>query len=98
VSAFIRGGRPQHLNRTTAVATLEKWPLPGKTCSLAISNQHATQALEVFFTLSAAEAGAGEGWLINAGMVQEFALAECMEIWTLAAAAVPFRIVAMIHP
>jgi hypothetical protein len=97
VAPFVRGGRPHHVNGTTAVAEVELWPMPGKTCSIAISNQHATQALEVFFDEESADAGAGAGWLINAGMVQEFS-GEFMEIRTLAAAAVPFRIAAFTHP
>ena len=98
MAVFVRGGSPQHINGTTAVATLEKWPVEaGPTVDFTIHNLHASAALEVFLTKAAADLGAGNGILIAAGMGWQ-APVEIIEFWTISASAVPFRALAVSRP
>lgn len=95
---FVRGGRPQHINGTTAaVPTVEKWPLQGPSVDLTIHNLDAATTLEVFFTKLAADAGVGNGLLIGPGMGWQGPL-ECIEFWTYAAASMSFRALALTRP
>jgi hypothetical protein len=98
VASFIRGGKPEHINGTTAVATVQKWSVGGgETMDFTIHNLHASATLELFFTKDAADLGAGNGILLVAGMGMQFPI-ELRDFWTYSASAVPFRALAVCRP
>jgi hypothetical protein len=93
---YTRPGIPRHLNKTTAVSTLQEWGLRGSTSSFNIHNVGGDD-LEVFFAEKEAENGAGFGLIVPGGMGFEAAI-QIDRFWTLAGAAVPFQVLAVIIP
>lgn len=98
MAGYVRPGRGQHINGTTAVATVEKWAITvGRTTRVMIVNTHGATGLEVFFTKEAADLGAGAGWLLAAGASLTLEI-EVIEFWTLAAGACTFRAIVTGRP
>jgi len=96
MSQFIRSGRPQHLNHTTAAGgDPQEWSITvGITNQLVINNVHATEPLEVFLTAAAAALGAGAGFTIQPGFGHAFDV-EVRRFWTLTTNAGSFQAVAI---
>lgn len=94
MSAFHRSGKPEHINGSTANNSLEMWPITGgPTMRLTIINTGA-QAIEVFLTLAAANAGAGAGVEIATSGERTFET-ETKQFWTISTGgASSFRAVA----
>jgi hypothetical protein len=94
-----RSGHPQHINGpATTGGTLENWPVTGgPTLQLDFQNTHATEDIELFLTKVAAEAGAGNGFIVPArvGFVLEV---EVIEFWTLSTNASSFTCIAACRP
>jgi len=99
MSQFIRGGRPQHINGATKVATVEHWPITaGKTVRFWFKNVHASEAIILSFTeFTAAEAAAGAGITIAAAAVFNEPV-EAFEFWTYSAGVSAFQSLAMCRP
>jgi hypothetical protein len=96
VANYPRPGYPVHINKTTAVSTVEEWILKGSTSSIIIQNRSSAD-LEVFFTAAAKDKGAGHGLTIPAGMGYDGAIF-IDRFWTLAGSAVQFEVVAAVIP
>jgi hypothetical protein len=96
VASFIRSGKPHHINGATSTI-VEEWETPGKTNQFDFQNTHPSVDIELFFTLEAAMAGAGHGFIVPAqsGYYLEV---ELMSFWTLSAAAGSFRAILTTHP
>ncbi|HUV63544.1 MAG TPA: hypothetical protein VMW24_06565 [Sedimentisphaerales bacterium] len=94
MSQFIRSGKPVHINGTTTAGTADHWPCRGTTNQLVVNNVHASEPIEVFLTLEAMAAGAGNGFTIRAGYGHSFPV-EVIEFWTLSTNASTFQAVAI---
>lgn len=96
MAAFHRSGRPHHINDVTS-AIVDEWETPGSTIQFDFQNTHATVDIELFLTKKAADAGAGNGFIVPAqsGYYLEV---EIKSFWTLSAAAGSFRAIITTHP
>jgi hypothetical protein len=96
VAAFIRSGKPHHINGVTTTS-VQEWVTPGRTNQFDFQNTHATVDIEVFLNKKAADAGAGNGFIVPAqsGYYLEV---ELESFWTLSAAAGSFRAILTTHP
>lgn len=96
MAAFKRSGLPHHINGVTST-NVEEWVTPGKTNHIDFQNTHATVDIELFLTRKAAEAGAGNGFIVPA-QTGYYLEVELMSFWTLSSAAGSFRAILTSHP
>lgn len=89
-------GHAYHM-QGSATTSVAEWKLPGQTTWLRIANHDDTNALEVFLTAKAAEAGAGNGITIATESAVEMPI-QVGRFWTLAGGTVAFDVLAAIVP
>jgi len=97
---FVRGGIPRIMQGTTKVTTVERWGwLEGRSQQLYIENNSVTADLVVSFCQADADAGVGITIPATVGSAgNPFILPiEAVEIFTKAAAAVPFTVLVLLR-
>lgn len=90
----LKGGVPKHVNGSTAIATVERWPWTGgRSNSLWFQN---TGAGPIVLSFTEADATAGVGVSVAAGADVQLPV-EAVEFWTKSAAAGSFQAIAFLH-